>query len=172
MSAKRSPEMPIIRYAIASDLPRLTEIYNHYVRETAITFDVDEYTVEARRRWFEQHAGTGRHQLVVAEVDGRVVGYAGTGTFRAKRAYDTSVEMTIYVAKDATGGGIGTALYRDLFARLAKEDVHRALAGITLPNPASLALHARFGFRQVAHFTENGRKFGRYWDVVWLEKEI
>jgi phosphinothricin acetyltransferase len=80
--------------------------------------------------------------------------------------------MTVYVAADATGKGIGTALYRDLFPRLAKQDVHRALAGITLPNPASLALHARFGFRQVAHFTENGRKLGRYWDVVWWEKEM
>jgi phosphinothricin acetyltransferase len=161
-----------IRRAALDDLPRLTEIYNHYVRETAITFDVDEYTVEKRRPWLEQHGGTGRHQLVVAEQDGQVVGYAGTGTFRAKRAYDTSVEMTIYVAHDATSRGIGTALYLDLLPRLATEDVHRALAGITLPNPASLALHARFGFRQVAHFTENGRKFGRYWDVVWMEKDI
>ena len=161
-----------IRPAVVSDLPRLTEIYNHYVRETPITFDIDEYTVETRRPWFEHHAGTARHQLVVAEIEGRVVGYAGTGQFRAKQAYDTSVELTIYVAHDATGKGIGSALYEDLFPRLATEDVHRALAGITLPNPASLALHARFGFRQVAHFTENGRKFGRYWDVVWLEKEM
>ena len=165
------PEVTV-RPAALDDLPRLTEIYNHYVRETAITFDVDEYTVDARRPWLDEHAGTGRHQLVVALAGGNVVGYAGTGRFRAKRAYDTSVEMTIYVAPDATGKGLGTALYSDLFTRLAGHDVHRALAGITLPNPASLALHARFGFRQVAHFTENGRKLGRYWDVVWLEKEM
>jgi phosphinothricin acetyltransferase len=161
-----------IRRAGPGDLPRLTEIYNYYVRETAITFDIEEYTVEKRRSWLEQFSESGRHQLIVAEQGGVVVGYAGTTTFRAKRAYDTSVEMTVYVDHTATGGRIGTALYRDLFPRLAGQDVHRALAGITLPNPASIALHERFGFRHVAHFSENGRKLGRYWDVVWLEKEI
>jgi phosphinothricin acetyltransferase len=160
------------RHATAADLPRLTEIYNHYIRETAITFDIEEYTIEKRRAWLDQFAETGRHQLLVAERDGVVVGYAGTTLFRAKRAYDPSVEMTVYVDRAETGKGIGAALYAELFPRLAKEDVHRALAGITLPNPASIALHVRFGFRQVAHFTENGRKLGRYWDVVWLEKEI
>ena len=161
-----------IRQAAAADLPRLTEIYNFYVRETAITFDIEEYTVEKRRAWFEQFAAAGRHQLLVAEVDGSVVGYAGTTLFRPKRAYDPSVEMTVYVDRNTTRRGIGAALYAELFPRLAKEDVHRALAGITIPNQASIALHVRFGFRQVAHFTENGRKLGRYWDVVWLEKEI
>jgi phosphinothricin acetyltransferase len=160
----------VIRRARIEDLETLTAIYNHYVRATPITFDVEEYTVEKRRPWFEQHAEAGRYQLLVAESDGRVVGYAGTGPFRPKRAYETSVEMTIYLAPDATGRGIGTALYGELLPRIAGEDVRRALAGITLPNPASLALHARFGFRQVAHFTENGRKLGRYWDVVWWEK--
>ena len=161
-----------IRHAASADLPRLTEIYNYYIRETAITFDVEEYAVEKRRAWFEQFAETGRHQLLIAEVGGQVVGYAGTTLFRPKRAYDPSVEMTVYVDRHATGRGIGAALYAELFPRLAKEDVHRALAGITIPNPASIALHLRFGFQQVAHFTENGRKLGRYWDVVWLEKEI
>lgn len=161
-----------VRPAEATDLPRLTEIYNHYVRETAITFDIEEYTVETRRPWFEEHAPTGRHQLLVAENDGVVAGYAATGGFRNKRAYDTSVEMSVYLEPSATGRRLGTALYEVLFERLAGEDVHRALAGITLPNPASIALHERFGFRKVAHFTENGRKLGRYWDVVWLEKEL
>lgn len=159
-----------VRPALLDDLPRLTDIYNHYIRETAITFDIDEYTVERRRTWFDQHGETGRYQLLVALLDGTVVGYAGTGPFRAKRAYDTSVEMTIYLDPAATAKGIGTALYRELFPRIAREDVRRALAGITLPNPASIVLHERFGFRQVAHFTENGRKFGSYWDVVWLER--
>lgn len=161
-----------IREAAIQDLPRLTEIYNHYVRETAITFDIEEYTVETRRSWYDEHAPEGRHQLLVAEQGGEVMGYVATGPFRAKRAYETSVEMSIYVAAEATARGIGTALYRELFPRLARCDVHRALAGITLPNQPSIALHERFGFRQVAHFSENGRKFGRYWDVVWLEKKL
>src|SRR5581483_5656913 len=151
-----------VRDAGAADLPRLTDIYNHYVRETAITFDIEEATLAGRRRWLEEHAGGGRHQLVVAELAGQVVGYAGTGPFRSKRAYETSVEMSIYLAPEATGRRIGTALYRELLPRLARVDVHRALAGITVPNPASVALHERFGFREVARFSENGRKFGRY----------
>jgi phosphinothricin acetyltransferase len=80
--------------------------------------------------------------------------------------------MSIYLAPGATGRGLGTALYGALLPRLDREDVHRALAGVTLPNPASLALHERFGFHRVAHFSENGRKLGRYWDVVWLERRF
>ena len=161
-----------VRVALPADLPRLTAIYNHYVRETAITFDTEEFTIDGRRRWFEDHAPAGRHQLLVAELRADVVGYASTGTFRVKRAYDTSVEMSIYLDPQTTGRRIGTALYEELLPRLAREDVHRALAGITLPNPASIALHERFGFREVARFSENGRKFGRYWDVVWLERAM
>ena len=159
-----------VRVAQPGDLPRLTAIYNHYVRETAITFDTEEVSVEQRRHWFDEHGATGRHQLLVAEVGAAVVGYASTGTFRVKRAYETSVEMSIYLDPGFTGRGLGSALYAALFPRLEREDVHRALAGVTLPNPASIALHERFGFRQVARFSENGRKFDRYWDVVWLER--
>ena len=71
-----------------------------------------------------------------------------------------------------TGRGLGVRLYAALFDRLADEDVHRAVAGITLPNPASIALHRRFGFRDVGVFSENGRKLGRYWDVAWLERDL
>ena len=161
-----------VRVAVVDDLPRLTAIYNHYVLETAITFDTEELSVEQRRVWFDQHAPAGRHQLLVAEIGGDVVGYAATGTFRPKRAYETSVEMSIYLDPAATGRGIGSSLYAALFPRLQGEDIRRALAGVTLPNPASISLHERFGFRQVARFSENGRKFGRYWDVVWLERAI
>jgi len=71
-----------------------------------------------------------------------------------------------------TGRGIGTALYRPLFEAIAGEDLHRAYAGVALPNDGSLALHRRFGFEPVAHFTEQGRKFGRLWDVVFLERPL
>lgn len=161
-----------IRSAVWSDLPRLTEIYNHYIVNTAITFDIEPFTVAHRAKWFEQHADTGRHRLLVAEDGGHVVGYAGTGPFRPKKAYETTVETTIYCAPDVTGRGLGTRLYAALFDALRGEDVHRALAGITLPNPASIALHQRFGFVEVARFNENGRKLGRYWDVAWFEKRL
>jgi len=161
-----------IRAARADDLTQLNELYNHYVRETAITFDVKEYTVEERRPWFGRFGERGRYRLLVAHEDGRLLGYAGTLPFRAKAAYETSVETTIYLWPDAHGRGLGGRLYDRLFADVAGEDVHRAYAGITLPNPGSIALHRRFGFSPIGLYREVGRKFDRYWDVQWFEKEL
>jgi len=162
----------MIRRAREDDLAALTTLYNHYVERTPITFDVEPYTVEQRRAWLAGFAERGRHQLLVAEEGGRLVGWAGTLRFREKRAYDTTVEMTVYLAPDAIGRGLGAALYEALFAALAGEDVHRAVAGITLPNDASIALHRRFGFAEVGVFREVGRKLGRYWDVLWMERAL
>lgn len=162
-----------IRRALPADLRALTRIYNHYVEKTPITFDVELYTVESRRPWLEKFAERGRYQLFVAEAAGEVLGYAGTTRFRDKAAYDPSVEPTVYLAPDSTGRGIGTLLYARLFEALRGEDAHRAYAGITVaPNPASVALHERFGFRRVGLLREVGRKFGRFWDVEWFEKEL
>jgi phosphinothricin acetyltransferase len=161
-----------IRPAVRDDLPRLTEIYNHYVINTPITFDLEPVSVESRARWFNEHAGTKRHRLFVAEDAGLVVGWAGTGPFRDRAAYDTSVETTVYCAREATGRGIGAAMYRVLIDALKDEDIRRVLAGITLPNDASVALHRKFGFSEVGVFTECGRKFGKYWDVVWMERPL
>jgi phosphinothricin acetyltransferase len=160
----------VIRRGCAEDLAALTDIYNHYVRETAITFDLEPHTLEKRRPWLEGFAATGRHQLFVAERAGQVVGYACSRGFRDKRAYDSSAETSVYLAPDAQRGGFGTALYTRLFEAIASEDVHRFIAGITLPNDASIALHAKFGFERVGVMREVGRKFGRYWDVLWMEK--
>lgn len=161
-----------IRPALRSDLPRITDIYNHYVIHTPITFDLAPHTVDGRIAWFEQFATTGRHRLFVAEENAIVVGYAGTTRFRNKAAYETSVETTVYCSHAAQGKGIGSSLYSALFAALAGEDIHRIVAGYTLPNAATLALHARFGFKPVAVFSEVGRKFGRYWDVGFSERPL
>jgi phosphinothricin acetyltransferase len=162
----------VIRRARSDDLGALTAIYNHYVEHSAITFDLAPFSLEARRAWLEGFAEHGRHQLFVAEQDAAVVGFAGTRAFRDKRAYDTSVETSIYLAPGATGRGLGRALYERLFAALDGADVHRAIAGITLPNEASVALHRRFGFEPVGVMREVGRKHGRYWDVLWMEKAL
>ncbi len=161
-----------IRAAAIANLPRLTEIYNHYVTHTPVTFDIKAYTVDERSAWFGQFGSTGRYRLLVAENDAGIAGYAGTTRFRPKPAYDTTVETTIYCAPEATGKGIGSALYSELFAAIAGEDIHSIVAGYTLPNPGSAALHARFGFKPVGVFRENGRKFGRYWDVAWVERPL
>lgn len=159
-----------IRPAERRDLPRLTEIYNHYVVHTPVTFDLEPYTVEERAMWFEQFGATGRYRLLVAEEDGAITGYAGTIRFRPKPAYATTVESSIYCSPDAVGKGIGSRLYAALFEAISGEDIHLIVAGYTLPNPASATLHARFGFKVVGVFHENGRKFGRYWDVCWMER--
>jgi len=160
-----------IRPGGPADLPAIVELYNQYVRSSPCTFDVEPFSIEARRPWLDQFEAAGRHRLLVAE-NGRLLGYAGSLRFRDKRAYETSIETTVYVAGSEQGKGIASALYTALFETLRGQDVHRALAGITLPNDASLRLHERFGFRKVAHFTEQGRKFGKYWDVCWMEKPL
>ncbi|MGW0857483.1 N-acetyltransferase family protein [Streptomyces sp. NPDC002690] len=180
----RIPTDTQVRPGTEGDLAALTELYNHYVRETALTFDVTPFTPEERLPWLRAHPDHGPHRLLVAvdtgtaEKDGgtpgggRVLGYATSSAFRPKAAYGTSVEVSVYCAPDATGLGIGTLLYTALFEALADEDLHRAYAGITQPNVPSGRLHAAFGFRPLGTYTEVGRKFGRYWDVSWFEKPL
>jgi len=162
----------LIRPACEVDLVPLNDLYNHYVRETHITFDIEPITLKQRREWFGHYDTIGRHQVLVAVEDSGLLGYASSSTWRPKPAYVTSVETSVYLAPDATRRGIGTALYGRLFEALEGEDVHRAYGGIAIPNPASIALHQRFGFRRVAYYTEQGRKFDRYWDVAVYEKPL
>ncbi|MFI6008380.1 GNAT family N-acetyltransferase [Streptomyces sp. NPDC051243] len=167
-----------VRPGVDSDLEALTDLYNHYVRETPITFDTAVFTPEERRPWLLSHPEDGPHRLMVAvETDPegnsqRILGYATSSAFRPKPAYETSVEVTVYLAPDAGRRGIGTLLYKALFEALAGEDLHRAYAGIAQPNEASTRLHERFGFRHIGTYREVGRKFGRYWDVAWYEKDL
>jgi phosphinothricin acetyltransferase len=161
-----------IRPGQSDDLEQLNDLYNHYVRESPATFDIVPLTMEQRQEWFDHLGDTGPYRLFVAADDDSLVGYASSHRFRPKQAYETSVEASIYLAPDAVGQGIGTALYTALFDALAGEDLHRAYAGITVPNDASIALHERFDFRRVAYFSEQGRKLGRYWDVAWYEKPL
>jgi phosphinothricin acetyltransferase len=162
--------MPDVRPALLADLPALTALYNHYIVHTPITFDVKTYEPEQRRPWFDDHAAAGRYRLLVADDRGDVVGYASTSRWRPKPAYDTTVESSVYVRHDAVGRGIGRQLYDALFDAIADEHVHAIVAGVALPNAASIALHERVGFRQVGVFREVGLKFGRFWDVCWLQK--
>ena len=161
-----------VRPASEKDLEAINDIYNHYVVETHVTFDDQPMSMEGRREWFSHYAETGRHRLMVATESGQVAGYASSSRFRPKPGYLTSVETSVYLMPDAAGKGAGTKLYAELFKSLEGEDLHRAYAGIALPNPASIALHEKFGFKRVALFTEQGRKFGRYWDVAWFEKPL
>ncbi|MCX4700056.1 GNAT family N-acetyltransferase [Streptomyces sp. NBC_01373] len=172
MSSERTEVQ--VRPGVESDLTALTDIYNHYVLETPITFDTAVFTPEERRPWLLSHPEDGPYRLKVAiRADTQeILGYATSSPYRAKPAYSTSVEITVYLAPHAGGRGIGTLLYKALFEALSGEDVHRAYAGIAQPNEASRRLHERFGFQHVGTYQEVGRKFGRYWDVAWYEKEL
>ncbi|MET7453731.1 N-acetyltransferase family protein [Streptomyces sp. NPDC005574] len=167
-----------VRPGVEADLDALTALYNHYIRETPITFDTEVFTPEERRPWLLSHPEDGPYRLMVATAAGprgisqEILGYATSSPHRPKPAYGTSVETTVYLAPDAGGRGVGTLLYEALFAALAGEDLHRAYAGITQPNEASARLHERFGFQHIGTYAEVGRKFGRYWDVAWYEKEL
>jgi phosphinothricin acetyltransferase len=162
--------MMTIRPAADADLSALVEIYNHYIMHTPITFDLQPYTIEQRRPWFDEHAATGRHRLLVADDDGQVLGYASSSRWRPKAAYNPTVESSIYVRHDSRGRGIGHHLYSALFEAIAEEDVHSVVAGMTLPNDGSRAIHESFGFRQVGVFQSVGRKFGQFWDVGWFQR--
>jgi len=156
-----------IRPARDADAGALTAIYAHYVLRTHVTFDGEPPTVEGRKAWLADHQADPRHLVLVAELDEAVVGWAASGRYRPRSGYDTTVETSAYLHPDHAGRGLGRALYEELFRALRGWDVHRAVAGIALPNPASVALHERLGFREVGRFSEHGRKFGRYWDVAW-----
>lgn len=177
MDAERARVLPsaegvVIRCGREDDLPRLTEIYNHYILASPATFDIEPFTLEQRRDWFQQFATAGPYRLFVAERDGVVTGFACASRFRTKKAYETTVETTVYCAPEAAGRGIGTLLYAALFEALRGQDLRMAVAAITLPNPASIALHERFGFRLTGVLHAVGRKFDRYWDVAWYEKRL
>lgn len=161
-----------VRVGEARDLTALTDLYNHYVRTSLVTFDDEPMTVEQRREWLGHYATTGPYRLLVADADDTVVGYATSSRFRTKPGYRTSVEVTVYVAPDTAGRGVGSALYGRLFDDLAGEEVHRAYAGIAVPNPASRALHLRFGFTPVGTYREVGTKFGQWVDVEWFERAL
>lgn len=164
--------MPEVRPAVLDDLPALTELYNYYVVHTAITFDVAMQLPEQRRAWFDEHQHSARHRLLVAEEHGAIVGYASSSRWRPKPAYETTVESSVYVRHDAVGRGIGRLLYGGLFDAIADADVHTVVAGVALPNAASVALHERFEFRRVGVFRAVGRKFDQFWDVAWFQRPM
>ncbi len=155
----------IVRRVEQGDLAALTAIYNHYVRETAITLDIVERDAAASQAWLDSFAASGRYQCFVAAKDGAAIGWASSHRYNPRAGYDATVMSSIYLAPQATGQGLGRRLYSVLFDALSGEDIHRTFGGITLPNAASVALHRAFGFAPAGIYPEVGRKFGQFWDV-------
>ena len=160
----------IIRPVQLDDAAAIRAIYQPYVTETAITFEVDVPTVlEFERRITKTLA---QYPYLVAEEDGKVLGYAYASTYYARTAYDWTVELSIYISKEARGKGIGSALYDALEEELKARGFLRFLACIAVPNEASIAMHKKRGYVQVAHFPKVGYKFDRWHDIVWMQKTI
>ncbi|MCK4029085.1 GNAT family N-acetyltransferase [Streptococcus iners] len=159
-----------IRSVKIEDAADLVAIYAPYVEGTAITFETEVPTVADFAGRIEKTLE--KFPYLVAEEDGRVVGYAYASTYYARAAYDWTVELSVYVSKLARGKGIGSLLYDALEEDLTARGFKNFLACIALPNPASLSLHEKRGYEQVAHFKNVGYKFDTWHDIVWLQKSL
>ncbi len=159
-----------IRSATPEDAAALLAIYAPLVETTAISFEERPPAPDEMARRIEATLPT--HPYLLAEAEGAVLGYAYAGPHRARPAYRWSVDVTVYVAERARGGGVGRALYEALLADLSARRFHAAFAGIALPNPASVALHEALGFRHLGTYREVGFKFGRWHDVGWWQRLV
>ena len=157
----------MIRTATCADAPTICAIYNHYVTDTIVTLEESPVTADEMSRRIETVLSAGT--WLVVEQAGTVMGYAYATQWKPRSAYRHAVESTIYLDPAHVGHGTGSALYASLIDTLQRRGVHCTIAGIALPNAASVALHEKFGFRKVAHFHENGIKFGRWIDVGYWQ---
>ena len=159
----------VVRDAAPDDLPAMAAIYDHQVRTSVATFDTEP---RGAAYLGEKLAATGGgNVLLVACAGDQLLGYAFSGAFRPRPAYDGTKEVSIYLADGARGRGLGRTLYAALLARLdAAPEVHTQVAVIALPNDASVALHLAFGFERVGVLREVGHKLGRYVDTAWYQR--
>lgn len=163
------PPIPTIRPALATDAEAIARIYNHYVRDTHVTFEETAVSAaEMAARIIETEAAA--LPWLLAESDTGVLGYAYASKWKGRCAYRHTVESTVYLDPAATGRGTGSALYHALLDELRERQLHAAIGGVALPNPASIALHEKLGFEQVAHFREVGFKFDRWIDVGYWQR--
>ncbi len=166
-----------VRDAVPADAGRLLEIYSYYVEHTAVSFEYETPPVSEfqERMWRILR----RFPYLAAEEDGRILGYAYAGSFHDRAAYGWSAETTIYIARDARGRGIGRMLYRALEERLREMGILNLYACIGYTETedeyltkGSPRFHARMGYREIGHFHKCGYKFGRWYDMIWMEKLI
>jgi len=163
--------MPLtLRSATPDDAAALLAIYAPIVESTTISFETEPPTLEEFTARIQK--AVAKWAWLVAEQDGQCVGYAYGSMHRERAAYRYSVEVSAYVAESARRRGIGALLYHELFAALAARGYCNALAGIALPNAASVALHESVGFTAIGVFRNIGWKFGAWHDVAWFERQL
>ena len=159
-----------VRPATPADLPGILDIYNEAVLNTTATYDHEPRTLEHRTQWFEERQRDNYPVFVAVEKDGPVVGWSALNPFHARIGYRFTSENSVYVAANRRGQGIGRALLGPLLEAGRARGLHAILAVIDADNEASIRLHAEFGFEKVGHFKQTGFKFGRWLDVVYMEK--
>lgn len=157
-----------IRIATPDDAAALLEIYKPYVERTTITFEYDVPTLEDFTSRITHTLE--RYPYLVACLDGEPVGYAYAGAFKSRAAYDRAVELSVYVKNGMHGHGIGKALYAALEALLKQQHVTNLNACINYPGVGSVQFHEKLGYTTVAHFHKCGYKFGKWLDMIWMEK--
>ena len=161
----------MIREATEQDAKAMAEIYNHYIRNTVITFEedeVDEHDFIDRIRKIQKSG----FSWLVAIDDNEIIGYAYSSQWNERAAYRNTAEVSAYLSPSVIAKGWGTRLYEVLFASLRNKAIHIVIAGVTLPNPASVAIHEKFGMEKVAHFKEVGYKQGKWLDVGYWQVKL
>jgi phosphinothricin acetyltransferase len=162
--------MPV-RDARESDLPQILEIANDAVRHTTAVWNETPTTLEARAAWLQERRRQG-YAVIVVEEDGLIAGFASLGPFRPFEGYARTTELSIYVHKDRRGQGHGGALLEALIERAKAAGMHVIVAGIAGDNTVSIRLHERHGFTEVGRMPEVGRKFGRWLDLVLMQRML
>lgn len=157
-----------IRPAALDDAAQMAAVYNFYIVTSHATFELDPISTGEMENRMRDTISAG-YPFLVCEDDDQVVGYAYSQPFKSRAAYRGSVEVSVYIKDSFEGRGIGKMLYDQLLPEIFKGDYHAVIAGISLPNQASVRLHEKYGFEKVAHFREVGFKFGRWIDVGYWE---
>ena len=151
------------------DIESINKLYNHYISETAFTFDIKEKKYEEKKEWAKTFSNEGPHQCLVAYENDNLIGFVSSRPFREKEAYFSSVETSIYIDQIYIGKGYGQDLMKELLKRITKFGVIRAYAFITKPNEMSEKLHNSIGFKHIGTLNNVGKKFEKYWDVGVFE---
>ncbi len=160
----------MIRPVVQEDIQSICDIYNYYVKNTAVTFEESEVTPSEMEERIKKV--TPALPWLVYEKDGAVAAFAYADRWKGRSAYRFSAESTVYVAKELTGNGIGTELFSSLIKELKKTGTHAVIAGLSLPNEKSQKMHEKLGFKKVAHFNEVGFKFNKWFDLGYWQAVI
>lgn len=160
----------MIRNVKSSDADRICTIYNTYITESQVTFE--EEPLSAKDILLRIQSVTRNYPWLVYEEDGIVLGYTYADKWKQRSAYRNTVETGIYLDSNHLGKGIGSKLKGAMIDKLRERGFHSVISGIALPNPASIAMCEKFGFKKVAHFKEVGFKFGKWIDVAYLQLNL